>query len=159
TFDYDAYIDELENFKEHPINLNKATSEELDDFPLLDAQQISNLLEYISKNGKLISIYELQAVSGFDLPVINRILPYVMVDADVKEVKVPVKQLLSKGTFVFVSRYRQTVERSAGYSRFDGSGYLGKPFSLYERFRYAYGTKLSYGLTAEKDAGEEFFKG
>ncbi len=159
SFDYDAYIDELENFKKDPINLNKATVDDLNDFPLLNAQQISTLLEHISKNGKLISIYELQGIPGFDILLINRMLPYVMVDSDVKDVNVSMKKLFSKGTFVFISRYRQTIEKTDGYNRSDGSGYFGKPFNLYTRFRYNYGTKLSYGITAEKDAGEEFFKG
>lgn len=159
TFDYDASIDELENFKEHPINLNTADAKTLDDLPLLNAQQISSLLSYIADNGKLISIFELQAVPGFDLQLINRMLPYVKVDNDVKEEHFSAKQLFSKGSFVFVTRYKQIIEKSAGYTRSDGNGYLGKPFGLFARFRYTYGNKLSYGITAEKDAGEEFFKG
>ncbi len=158
TFDYDAYIDELENFKRHPINLNSATNDILNDFPLLNAQQIAALLGHIEKNGKLLSIFELQGIPGFDVQLINRMLPYVMVDSDVKDVHVPLKKLLSKGNFVFLSRYRQTFAKSAGYKRTDGKGYLGNPFNLFLRFRYTYGTKLSYGFTAEKDAGEEFFK-
>jgi hypothetical protein len=158
TFDYDAYIDELTHFKEHPINLNKATAEELDDLPLLNAQQIAALLQHISDNGKLISIFELQAVSGFDLAFIGKILPYVKVDENVSNEHFTLKQLFSKGNFTYIARYKQTIEKSAGYQRTDGSGYLGKPFYLYTRFRYNYGTKLSYGITAEKDAGEEFFK-
>ena len=159
TFDYDAYIDELEHFKEHPINLNNADANELDDLPLLNAQQISSLLEYILKNGKLISIFELQAVPGFDLKLINQILPYVKVDNDVREEHFTAKQLFGKGHFMWVARYKQIIEKSAGYKRTDGTGYIGKPFALFTRFRYNYGTKLSYGFTAEKDAGEEFFKG
>lgn len=159
SFDYDAYIDELEYFKEHPINLNKTTAEDLDDLPILNAQQISSLLNYISANGKLISIFELQAVPGFDLPLIHRLLPYIRVDNDITEEHVTARQLFSKGKFMLVTRYRQQIEKSEGYKRSDGTGYLGKPFGLYARFRYSYGTKLSYGFTAEKDAGEQFFKG
>ena len=159
TFDYDASIDELEQFKEHPINLNTADASTLDDLPLLNAQQIASLLDHIAKNGKLISIFELQAVQGFDMAIINRLLPFVKVDADVHEEHFTAKQLFSKGKFILMSRYRQIIENSAGYKRTDGSGYLGKPFALTARFRYTYGTKLSYGITAEKDAGEEFFKG
>lgn len=159
SFDYDAYIDELENFKQHPINLNTATVEILNDFPLLNAQQIANLLAHIEVNGKLLSIYELQGIPGFDILLIQRMLPYVVVEPEVKAIGVPAKELMSKGNFVFLSRYKQQIEKSAGYKRSDGKGYIGNPFSLYVRFRYTYGTKLSYGFTAEKDAGEEFFKG
>lgn len=159
NFEYDGNIDELEYFKDHPINLNTATPEELNDFPLLNTQQRSFLLNYISLHGKLISVYELQAIPGFDLPVISRILPYVKVDNDIKEAAVNAKTLFSKGRFTFISRYKQIIEKSHGYTRTDGKGYLGRPFSLFLRFRYNYGTKFSYGFTAEKDAGEEFFKG
>jgi hypothetical protein len=159
TFDYDAYIDELENFKKHPINLNKATAEELNDFPLLNALQIAALLDHIERYGKLISIYELQGIPGFDVLLIQRMLPYVFVDSDVKDVQVTWKKLFTKGNVVFISRYKQTLEKSAGYKRSDGTGYLGNPANLFLRFRYTYGSKLSYGFTAEKDAGEEFFKG
>lgn len=159
SFDYDANIDELENLKEHPINLNTATASELGDLLLLSPLQISSLLNYIHRFGKLISIFELQAVPGFDMATIHKILPYIRVDSDVTEVKVPIKKLFSKGRITFVSRYRQIIEKSDGYTREDGKGYLGKPFNLFVRFRYNYGSKLSYGITAEKDAGEEFFKG
>ena len=38
------------------------------------------------------------------------------------------------------------------------SRYLGNPMRLYARYRYNYGNKISYGMTAEKDPGEQFFK-
>ena len=159
SFDYDAFIDELEMFKKNPIAINKATAEQLTDLPILNAQQIASLLNYIELHGKLISIYELQAVPGFDIKTIQLMLPYVKVEQSISETKVPIGKLLSKGRWILVSRYRQILEKSDGYRRTDGKGYLGNPFNLFLRFRYNFGTKLSYGFTAEKDAGEEFFKG
>lgn len=159
SFDYDNSLDELEHFREHPIDLNKAQPEELNDLPLLTSQQISSLRTYISLHGKLISIFELQAVPGFDIAFIQKLLPYVTVEESVKEFRVTAKQLFTKGNILFVSRYRQVIEKSDGYSRADSKGYSGKPFGLFARVRYTYGTKLSYGITAEKDPGEEFFKG
>lgn len=159
SFDYDAFIDELEMFKKNPIAINKATVEQLTDLPILNAQQIASLLNYIELHGKLISTYELQAVPGFDIKTIQLILPYVKVEQTISETKVPIGKLLSKGRWILVSRYRQILEKSDGYRRTDGKGYLGNPFNLFLRFRYNFGTKLSYGFTAEKDAGEEFFRG
>ena len=159
SFDYDAFIDELEMFKKNPIAINKATAEQLTDLPILNAQQIASLLNHIELHGKLISIYELQAVPGFDIKTIQLMLPYVKVEQSISETKVPIGKLLSKGRWILVSRYRQILEKSDGYRRTDGKGYLGNPFNLFLRFRYNFGTKLSYGFTAEKDAGEEFFKG
>jgi len=159
SFDYDAFIDEMELFRKNPLNLNKATAEQLADIPLLNAQQVFSLLHHIELHGKLISVYELQAVPGFDLKIIQQLLPFVKVDQTISETKVPISKLLSKGRWILVSRYRQILEKSKGYTRTDGKGYLGSPFNLFVRFRYNFGTKLSYGFTAEKDAGEEFFKG
>ena len=159
SFDYDAFIDELEMFKKNPIAINKATVEQLTDLPILNAQQIASLLNHIELHGKLISIYELQAVPGFDIKTIQLMLPYVKVEQTISETKVPIGKLLSKGRWILVSRYRQILEKSDGYRRTDGKGYLGNPFNLFLRFRYNFGTKLSYGFTAEKDAGEEFFRG
>ncbi|MBL7777485.1 MAG: helix-hairpin-helix domain-containing protein [Chitinophagales bacterium] len=159
SFDYDANIDELEYYKKHPINLNRTTAEQLNDLGLLTAQQISSLINYIALHGELISVYELQAVPKFDLKTIQLLLPYIEVNNNVNENIVPLKKLLSKGKFTIVSRYKQVVEKSKGYKLTDGNRYLGNPANLFFRFRYQYGTKLSYGFTAEKDAGEEFFKG
>ncbi|MGB1204369.1 MAG: ComEA family DNA-binding protein [Chitinophagales bacterium] len=39
------------------------------------------------------------------------------------------------------------------------SQYKGSPQRYYARYRYNYGNKISYGITAEKDPGEEFFTG
>ncbi len=37
--------------------------------------------------------------------------------------------------------------------------YLGSPYRLYTRFRFRYRQNVSFGITAEKDEGEQFFKG
>ena len=39
------------------------------------------------------------------------------------------------------------------------SQYKGSQQRYYARYRYNYGNKISYGITAEKDPGEEFFTG
>ena len=37
--------------------------------------------------------------------------------------------------------------------------YLGSPYRVYTRYRFRYRQNISFGFTAEKDEGEEFFKG
>ena len=60
------------------IDLNKATAEELRFLNLLSEQQIQTLVQYRQDNGNLLSVYELQAVPGFDLTLINKIIPFVL---------------------------------------------------------------------------------
>lgn len=162
-FDYNTIIEDLKQYADHPINLNNTSAEELNDLGLLTTIQVDNLLQYISSYGKLIAIYELQAIPGYDLETIRKITPYVKVNAVFTDFHVNTKDLIFKGDYQLFMRYQQVVEPQKGYTKNtpdDSSArYLGSPQKLYLRFRYNFSTKLSYGITAEKDAGEQFFKG
>src|SRR6185436_10866202 len=39
------------------------------------------------------------------------------------------------------------------------SSYYGSPLKLWMRYRYQFKRSLQFGFSAEKDAGEEFFRG
>lgn len=161
-FSFDASIDDLENLKKRPLNLNTASTGELSEIVLLSAQQIDELQRYIMRHGKLISIYELQAVPLWDIATIKAVMPYIRVNENLQDLHVPLKDLFTKGNTMFLSRYQQQIERSRGYTVPDNltkQFYQGSPFRLFARFRYTYGTQMSYGFTADKDAGEEFFTG
>ncbi len=58
----DSYLQQLEHFKKHPLNLNDADANELKELIFLTDLQIDNLLSYRNLLGKLISIYELQSI-------------------------------------------------------------------------------------------------
>src|SRR5690349_17122094 len=65
--DFNTLLDQLEYYKEHPLNLNKTTREELQDLMMLNDLQIDALLNHIESDGKLIALEELQTIGGFDL--------------------------------------------------------------------------------------------
>ena len=69
--DYNTLIEGLVEYSDNPINLNRTDVEELSELGLLDAVAIANLIDHINKHGKLISIYELQSINGFDLETIR----------------------------------------------------------------------------------------
>lgn len=159
NFEFDGYIDELESYKKHPINLNTVGADELSNLSFLTPQQVNSIIRHRANQGKFISIYELQGIPNLDLPTIQKMLPFVMVDNAINQPVVTARKLFSKGQTNLILRYKQQIEKPTGYLKTDGSGYLGKAYALYARFRYNYANRLSYGFTAEKDAGEEFFKG
>jgi hypothetical protein len=72
----------LEAYRRHPLSLNNAAAAELTSLGLLTALQVSQLISYREQLGKLLSIYELQAIPGFDEATISMILPYVKVTDD-----------------------------------------------------------------------------
>ncbi len=78
----DAQWQTLNALARHKIQLNTADEATLQSIGLLTPLQISRFLRYRALLGDLLSIYELQAVPGFEPDVIRRILPYVTVGDD-----------------------------------------------------------------------------
>jgi hypothetical protein len=163
TFDFNTIFEELEFYRENPINLNTITEGQLQDLSLLSDIQILELLKYRQMAGDFISIYELQAVPSFDLLTIRRLLPFVRVGGDLDDYQTPIGQMLREGRNELYLRWFRILENQRGYTPLgeDGTGsrYLGDPNQFYMRYKHAYSNRLSYGFTAEKDRGEEFFKG
>ena len=165
--DYTLIFDELLYFIENPINLDRTNKEQLEQLHILNEFQINNLLQHIEKNGKLLNIYELQTIEGFDQETISQILPYIKVSSDPEQLNISFKEMMKNGQHQFIVRHQQVLEDQKGYLPIEdsliaanpNSRYLGSKDKVYTRYRFNYGSKVSYGFTAEKDAGEEFFKG
>jgi len=165
--DYTTVFDQLAYFFDHPLNLNRADLDDLEELGILTSIQVNNLLEHIEGNGKLMTLEELQTVEGFDSEVIKLLLPFVKVSSDVDNAQLSLRELLKNGESQLFMRYQSVLEQKKGFSSITDSAllaspnsrYLGSEPKLYTRYRYKYGRHLSFGFTAEKDAGEEFFSG
>ncbi|GAB4054965.1 ComEA family DNA-binding protein [Spirosoma litoris] len=155
--DYQSVYDALTQLYANPLDLNVASRDELETTYLLSERQLSSLAAYRAEFGDLLSIYELQAVPGFDLPTIRRLLPFITVAG-------------TPGLFgalpnptdnYLIVRYEQVLEQQKGFSGAepDKKGnlptrYLGNSGQYYARYRYSRPRMFSIGLTAEKDPGE-----
>ena len=165
--DYNTLLDELLFFSEHPININNTTPNELAQLPMLDDIAIANLWNHIETNGKLLNIYELQGVDGFDLNTIRQVQPFIKVSENPEASNFSFKEMMKEGSHELILRYQQVLNQQEGYTAIDDSilaespnkRYLGSPQKYYARYRFKYSNKVSWGLTMEKDAGEQFFKG
>ena len=162
-FDFNTAFEDLEAYREHPLDLNRASEAELRDLTLLTDVQIANLLSYRQRLNGLLAIYELQAIPGFDLGTIRRVLPFVRVGGDVDDFQASLGQMLAQGENEVYLRWRRILTRQRGFlplpERPDSTPYLGDPNQFYVRYRHRYSNRLSYGFTAEKDRGEPFFTG
>ncbi|HVF80433.1 MAG TPA: helix-hairpin-helix domain-containing protein, partial [Flavisolibacter sp.] len=154
----DALLLQLNFYLKHPVNLNTATAEELHSLRSLTDLQIANLMRYRVVFGKLLHIYELQAVPGFDLLTIKKIQPYVFAGAAVA-VKESLFSRFLGGEQYALLRAGRILEKAKGYDTSLNSHYPGDRNHLLFRYRYQYKTSLYYGMVADKDAGEQFFKG
>jgi len=79
SIDYETFYEDLLSCSRNPINLNKATQEDLDRLPFLSDIQVENILSYVYSFGPLETIYELQLIDGLDMTDIRRMLPFVVV--------------------------------------------------------------------------------
>jgi len=150
----------LEEYRRRPLNLNKATEQELLEMLLLNPIQVGQLLDYRERMGSLMSIYELQVIPGMDLESVRRLAPYVRVGGDLDDIKIPVTRMIAEGDRELYLRWQRRLETARGYEIGPDEGrqyYLGSPDRLYVRFRQRYSNKMSFGITAEKDPGEAFF--
>lgn len=159
-------VETLNYYYDHKLNLNSATNDELRSLNLLTDIQINDLLLHIQSNGKLISIYELQSLRYWSMNTINLILPFVAVNEKLQHTVFSLKEALKYGKVEWFLRYQRTPEHRAGYDKVSleekqqsNKYYYGNPDKYYTRVRYAYRNNLSLGFTAEKDPGEQFFKG
>lgn len=166
-FDYAELIEELEFMIQNPLNLNTSSADDLRRLIFLNDIQIFNLLNHISMFGRLISIYELQSVDGFDMETILAIQPFVTVAEEVRRRHFSFDDLMREGNNQLFIRYQRLFEEQRGYSAIEpeelernpNARYLGSPYRLYTRYRFTYYNNISVGITAEKDPGEEFFRG
>ncbi len=156
----DSYLQELNAYHKHPINLNTADESELRALQILTDLQIYNFLKYRQLMGNLISIYELQAVPTFDLWSIQLLLPYVSVKQN-DFTKENFAKRFHGGEHELLMRSSEQIEKSVGYEKpaDTSSYYLGSPEKIFFRYKYSYKNLLQYGLLGDKDAGEQFFKG
>jgi hypothetical protein len=139
------------------LNVNKATAADFEKLRLLSVEQIKAIIHHRTQYGKYMDLLELQTT--LPLPLLRKILPFIMVDGDYNDFQVPVRDWFKLGKNDVCIRFERRLERAKGYKQAGSeSHFLGDPNRLYTRFRYAFGNHLSYGFTLDKDAGESFKK-
>lgn len=163
--DFTTLLADLQYHLRHPLNLNRAGREDLQRLVVLNDFQIESLLSHRAQTGPLTAIYELQGVQGFDLRLIQAMLPFVKVTDSRDQPRFSWRELREEGTHEAFIRYQRVLEEMEGYAPIADSAlaaspnarYVGSPARIFTRYRFRYGKHLSAGVTAEKDAGEQFF--
>lgn len=152
---YEDLYESLLLFYTNPLNLNSAEKADLASLYILSPAQINAFFEYRENVGKLISLYELQAIPEWDVPTIRDLLPFVSI-TEIQDSRPFMTRLLNEENNYLLLRYTRTLQESEGYQREDDSGYLGDRNTVYGRFRVSHSDDFSLGITFEKDAGEQF---
>jgi hypothetical protein len=169
ALDFETFYDDLMALSQNPVQINSATREDFERIPFLSDIQIENLLFYLYRYGPMQTIYELQLVEGLDMTDIRRMLPFVVLGSTEKKgEKIFLNEVFRYGRSEMLVRMDYTAEKRSGYlskefENVDGEKYMKAPYSgspIYNslRYRFNYRNRVQFGITTEKDAGEQFIR-
>lgn len=161
---YDDYV----YLHTHPININRADTTELQQLGFLTDIQIEGIHYYIYRYGPLHSIGELMLIPELDYHT-RQLLSYFITFGKPEEKREDTREtwhrMLTRGRTELSTRMDIPLYRQAGYApRTQGQleaapsrYYMGNTLYHNLRYSYRYGTRLSWGISTEKDAGEPIF--
>ena len=158
--DYSDVAERLTYYRKHPIDLNKATKEQLKELIFLSPIQINEILNHSLENGPFINVFELQSIKSLDVESISLLLYFVKVTLPVPLQDMTFKKLVQKADHDLMIRMGQILEGQAGFSKLANTkeaNYQGSASRVLTRYRYNYSNTLAASLNMEKDAGEYFF--
>jgi len=149
-------FDLLQELSEHPLDLNTATRDELEQLPFLSAQQVMALLEYRDRIGIIRSMGELRLVATLDWRQLELLPFFVVINPETATESQPaLSELLRRGRHELTASGRIPFHDRRGYH----NGYLGSRYRHWLRYEYVSQNRIRAGLVGAKESGEPFFKG
>ena len=141
-----SFIDRLNELSENPVRLNSSNEDEISRLFFLSDFQVKALADYAHSSGRIVSIFELAAIPGFEKETVEMMIPFVTLVFRPEEITDSV-------------RWRNTLisNFSIKSGRYDSSN-LGSNWRILTKYRFTSGG-FSGGLTIEKDPGEKFLTG
>jgi hypothetical protein len=149
--DADGLLLQWQYYQRHPLNINASGAAEWRELQVLNEKEIQQVLRYRQLMGDFISVYELLAVPGLEREKIRQLLPLICVRP------VLLRPSFTAGQHLIVLQAAGALSMTNA-QRKDQSAYLGSPLRLVLRYKYT-DAGWQWGLTGEKDSGEQFFRG
>ena len=147
----------LSELEQHPLNINRATREQLEELPFLSAQQVEAIMAYLWRYGRMESLGELTMIRELDYARRKLLTYFIYVDeaeADNDRQQAPsLKNIAQYGHHELIATGRVPFYDRKG----DLEGYLGPKYRHWLRYQFTYGEQIKAGLVGAQDAGEPFF--
>lgn len=138
--DYSDWLEYLWELKEKPLNLNRASFNELNQIPFLTPQIIRNIIKYRRTNGQINNLRELRNIPGINQELLAALEQFVTIQEQANKLK-----------FIYQFQSRIESPKKEGYLK----GYYSNPFYVRQKLLYQYNNNVSGALITEKDAGEK----
>ena len=147
--EWEELCDHLQPLAEHPVDLNKATREDLELLPFLSEEQVADLLAYLDKARPMRSWAELTMIPSLDWAQ-RVLLPYfTLLREDSAE---PPAAPYTEDRHDLTLTARVPFYKRKG----DRNGYLGYRYRHWLKYEYSHGKNLRAGLIGTQDGGEPF---
>ncbi|MDP3003560.1 MAG: helix-hairpin-helix domain-containing protein [Bacteroidales bacterium] len=139
-----TYIERLYELAENPVKINSAGENEISRLFFLSDFQAKALTDYAHSSGRIISVYELINIPGFDKETAEMMIPFITLDS---------KTTVNSDSV----HWRNTsITNLSIRSGNDDTTSLGSTWKILTKYKFTAGG-FSGGFTAEKDPGEKFF--
>lgn len=137
------------------VNINTADRSTLKKLQFLSGDQIQSFLEYKQSFGNLIDMYELQSVPLWDISTIIKVLPLIKITAEVDMLAAMKEGIKNSQSNLMIRGGQKIMAKDLTYSE----NFSGSPMRLSIKYKNLMGSALQYGFVADKDAGEQLFRG
>ncbi|MCU0472085.1 MAG: helix-hairpin-helix domain-containing protein [Bacteroidales bacterium] len=140
------FIEQLQELADNPVRINSDDETEISRLFFLSDFQIKALANHVRSSGKIVSVYELAGIPGFDRQSAELVIPFISLEARTFSISDSIRirnTLLSN--LIFKPGEKDTASP-------------GSPLKILTKYRFLAG-HLEGGFTFEKDPGETFFTG
>lgn len=151
-------LDYLIKLETNPLNINTATSFELQKIPYINSVISSKIIEYRKNQKKFNSVAEIKNIEGIDDELYSKVWRFLTVvdfKKQLKNVKYKTSGRLPKRfSLTFKNRISNDLQPSIGYLK---DNYQGSKLKIYNKLESSYyinTLNLQGGVLTEKDAGE-----
>jgi len=149
-------LEDISYYAGHPIYINKASEEELLRLNFLNFRQVRSILAYRQKYGQILTLKELAVMGGFSKELLQKMEPFVRFNQDPDSMQKKWDRVVHQS---LLTRIKTSYPIPVGFGSKNGKPpvYPGSPYSFFTRYRAEVGKWIELGITAENDAGEDFF--
>ncbi|OQX85157.1 hypothetical protein B6D60_08315 [candidate division KSB1 bacterium 4484_87] len=133
----------LNDLRAHPLDLNRASADELKRLPWISDVLARDIVTFRKKHGKFQSLKQLEEIPEIDPELLPLISEFLTIDERKHSPEI---------SLALRSRIFRKLQQSQGYR--DGS-YYPSPEKVYNRLTINYGETIRVGALLEKDAGEK----
>lgn len=159
-------IEELNGIHLSGININQTSREELERLNFLNATQIEDIVAYIYFNNEMKTLGELQLIPSLDYQTRSLLKHFLYTGVREENFSIDLKNIAQYGRQEIILRSDIPFYTRSGYknrsveelNKYPNRSYLGGPLAHSIRYSFNYKNRVLFGLLAENDAGEPFFK-